>query len=398
VTTPWQAPAGASWDNKPVCRCGRQMREGMCAGCYYPPPKCICITYTEIESRMKPGAVLLDEPASPRAAWGRGSEVLISHGEATVICGADGVGKTTAGGNLLRAQFGLGPGLPGQVREVLGYPVTPLAKDERVLYLAMDRPRQAKRALHRLFTDAEREVLQKRLVFWEGPPPVDLASDTSMLREMCRIAKAQWCYIDSLKDAAVGLSDDRVGAAWNRARQRAIEDGRELIELHHPRKATEGNPKPKSLDDVYGSRWITAGAGSVIFLWGKAGDAVVELFHLKPPAEEVPHMLMTIDPVAGTVSTDGVDGVLADIGASGVATFTAATAARIMFKTVDPTKNEIEKARRRLQRWTADGKMTTAGTGGGRGHASTWQLAPGLGLDGLEGGFLSWWRMADGEA
>lgn len=60
--------------------------------------------------------------------------------------------------------------------------------------------------------------------------------------------------IDSLKDAALKLSEDETGAGWNQARQYAIEAGTELVELHHPRKGQDGNRKPSKLDDLYGSR------------------------------------------------------------------------------------------------------------------------------------------------
>ncbi len=58
-------------------------------------------------------------------------------GEALLIVGPSGVGKTTLTGQLVRARMGLGDGL------VLGMPVSP---GRRVLYLAMDRPAQIARA------------------------------------------------------------------------------------------------------------------------------------------------------------------------------------------------------------------------------------------------------------
>jgi hypothetical protein len=60
---------------------------------------------------------------------------------------------------------------------------------------------------------------------WTGPPPYDFATRTSVLASMCRSANADTVIIDSLKDGAIGLSDDAVGAAYNRARQIALEDG-----------------------------------------------------------------------------------------------------------------------------------------------------------------------------
>jgi hypothetical protein len=64
-------------------------------------------------------------------------------------------------------------------------------------------------------------------------------------------------------------------------------EGIDLVIDHHQRKATTSNPRPKSLDDVYGSVFVPAGAGSVILLWGTPGAAVIEPSHLKQPAESV---------------------------------------------------------------------------------------------------------------
>ena len=125
-----------------------------------------------------------------------------------------------------------------------------------------------------------------------------------MLAELAALADADTIIIDSLKDAALKLADDETGSGWNRARQMAIEAGAELVELHHPRKAQADNRKPSKLEDLYGSRWITAGAGSVIILWGEAGDPVVEFIHLKAPAAAGPPFMMGIDPAAGTVHVD----------------------------------------------------------------------------------------------
>jgi replicative DNA helicase len=323
----------------------------------------MCPSLAQIGAALAPGSCVLDEPAVPAALWGRGTEVLAAFGEATIICGPDGVGKTTLAGSLVRALLGLAPG------EVLGYPVWPVPQRRRVLYLAMDRPRQALRALRRLFTEAERPVLDERLAVWKGPPPSDLARDPEMLTEMCRMAGAAVCFTDSLKDAAIGLAEDQVGAAWNRARQQVIASGTELVELHHPRKATGDNPKPKNISDVYGSRWITAGAGSVLYLWGKPGDAVVELSHLKQPADEITGLRMVIDAEAGSVRAEGGD-IIGTLAAQGYTAITVQLAAQVMFATLSPDRNQAEKARRALRRLEAQGKIAADGS---TGRAGVWR-------------------------
>ena len=49
---------------------------------------------------------------------------------------------------------------------------------------------------------------------WQGPPPWDLAKNAGLLLALCQAAEAGTVIRDSLKDAAVGLSDDEVGTGW----------------------------------------------------------------------------------------------------------------------------------------------------------------------------------------
>jgi replicative DNA helicase len=324
----------------------------------------------DLAGQLLPGGTILDEPAAPPAVWGDGEDILWAEGESLIICGPDGVGKTTLAGSLIRARLGLGDGL------VLGQPVAP--GKHNVLILLMDRPRQARRALRRLFTTADRDVLNEKLRIWEGPPPLDLARYPTTLAELVAAAGADTCVIDSLKDAALKLSEDETGSGWNRARQLAIAAGAELIELHHPRKAQADNKKPSKLEDLYGSRWITSGAGSVISLWGEPGDLVVEFTHLKAPAGQSGPWMMGLDPAAGTVYLDrpAID-LVEQIRHRGTNGMTADVAARLMFGT-EPNRSQVEKARYKLGKMTAAGLLWRRdGTRGGRhgGEPATWFLA-----------------------
>lgn len=191
-------------------------------------------------------------------------------------------------------------------------------------------------------------MLDDRLVFWEGPPPHDLAKHPEVLWQMADEAGADTVIVDSLKDAAVGLSEDEVGAGLNRAIQHAIAEGVEVAALHHQRKG-QGGARPKTLEDVYGSTWITAGAGSVILLWGVAGDLIVDLEHLKQPAASVGPFKIEHDHDSGTSSVHrGFDTLrylrMQHTGA------TALEVSRIMFEKLDPSDNQQRKARRNLDR------------------------------------------------
>ena len=59
-----------------------------------------------------------------------------------------------------------------------------------------------------------------------------------------------------------------------------------VLELHHDRTTSETHAP--AIEKLYGSIWISSGAGSVIHLGGEPGDPVVQMYHLKPDALEVP--------------------------------------------------------------------------------------------------------------
>ena len=318
-----------------------------------------------LAGHLASGDIILDEPSTPPSIWGDGEEAIWAEGESLIVAGPDGVGKTTLAGQIVRARLGIGP------PAVLGMPVR--RGDRNLLYLMMDRPRQIRRALRRVFTEADRAALKERLILWQGPPPADLARDTSMLLRLCILADADTVIVDSLKDAALKLSDDETGAGWNRARQNVTAAGIEILELHHPRKEQSDNKKPATLADLFGSRWISAGAGSVLMIWGKAGDPVVELIHIKQPAAEIGPWQLRIDRATGGIEREHGVSLLTEIRYH-AGQVTAKDAAQILFGTQSPTRAEVEKARSRLDKLVADGVLTEQG--GGRGHGPvTWHLS-----------------------
>jgi hypothetical protein len=303
----------------------------------------------DASSLFKPGgSFFLDVPETPAAVWGSGGDVLWAEGEALLLAAPQGVGKTTLAHQLIRARLGL-------QETVLGYPVVP---GSVVLLLAMDRPAQSRRAGHRIFGGDDPAYLNEHLVVWEGPPPFDLAKQTDILAAMCEKAKADTVIVDSVKDAAVGLSEDAVGAGWNRARQKALAAGVQVLELHHNRKAGTNGGEPNTLSDVYGSVWIPSGAGSVISLWGEAGDPVVKLRHLKQPMNEVGPFNIVHDHERGTSSVEDAVDLLDLVRRSGPDGVTSTQAAETIFETKKASKAEKEKARRRLERLVNDGALT----------------------------------------
>jgi replicative DNA helicase len=281
---------------------------------------------------------------SVAAEWGYDNYIIWAKGEPLMIVGPDGVGKTSLGQQLLLARLKGG--------RLLGLPV---AKAEgKALLLAADRPAQAARSMRRMVTDADEELLRERLIVHRGPLPFELTQEPAWrLRNWIEEQGATELLIDSLKDIAPKLSDDEVGLTLSRAFQEVVAGGLELAVLHHQRKQSQGAPAPKTLADVYGSRWLTACMGSVALLWGQPGDLVVDFRHLKQPIEEVGPFHVLHDHTRGTTTVHGQVSLDELLTASGPAGLTVKYAAETMFENDSP--NSIEKARRRLEALVAKG-------------------------------------------
>ncbi len=297
--------------------------------------------------RVVTGGAILDAPTEPISIWGEGHRCLWAAGEPFIIAGPDGIGKTSIAQQAALRRVGIIGG------DLLGLPVA--AGPGRLLYIAADRPSQALRSFRRMVCEDDRQLLEERIVIWRGPLPVDIAKHPEGLAVLAQQLGADTIIVDSLKDIAADLSKDEVGNRLNSAFQGALAEGIEVAGLHHQRKAQAGAGKPRQLADLYGSRWITAGAGSVLMLWGEAGDLVIEADHLKQPDEQVGPLKILHDHTTGTSTlVDQVDVWTIVHGAHRGIT-ALAVACRLFAKT-DPNRNEIEKARRQLERLHKDGK------------------------------------------
>ena len=293
--------------------------------------------------RLLDGAsFILDRPEGVPAVWGHGTDVLWAEGEAFMIAGPQGLGKTTLAGQLVNALTSDTP------RNVLGLPIK---HGQRVLYLAMDRPAQIARAFARVFTENDRHRLAERLTIHQGPPPYDLAKNTDVLAHMAAEARANIVITDSLKDAATGLSEDETGASYNRARQKALVEGFNLLDLHHTIKRGPNGQAVKEIADIYGSTWLTSGCGSVMLLTGEPGDPIVSMRHAKQPADEVGPYTLLHDHAAGTIEIQhGTDLVQLLTKAAARGGLTVKEAATALFDNPNPTKGQVEKARYKLNR------------------------------------------------
>ncbi|MCA1833223.1 MAG: AAA family ATPase [Actinomycetota bacterium] len=320
------------------------------------------------DPRLIDGATFIfDQPEDVPAIWGKGGEVLWALDEGLMIVGPQGVGKTTLAQQLVLSRLGLDPPV------LLEYPV---AEDSgNILYLAMDRPAQGARSFRRMVSPDDEDVLRSRLIVWKGPLPFSVVHDPQDLKTFVTEQNASTVFIDSLKDLAPGLTQDEIGSAVNTALQYLIAMEIQVVALHHGRKANADNKRPDKLEDVYGSVWLTAGMGSVVLLWGKPGSDVVELTHLKQPAEPVGPLRIVHDRASGrsTVEHEGptLDILLMRAGKSGL---TLGDASHALFRSSD--KPELERTRRLFQALVKEGVARYVpgkkGGAGGGGKAPHW--------------------------
>ena len=131
----------------------------------------------------------------------------------------------------------------------------------------------------------------------------------------------------------------------------------QVVELHHIRKqqASKKADAELTIDDLYGSTWITSGAGSVVLLTGKPGDPIVGMRHLKQPAVEVgPYTILHNTDTGRSEVWHAVD-LVELVRARG--SITALDAAKALNDTDKATSAEKEKVRRRLDRLVDSGHL-----------------------------------------
>lgn len=327
-----------------------------------------------------PGATfVLDAPDKIEGLWGCHPNVLWAKGEGFMIAGQQGSGKTTIAQQLILEMIGVGRG-KGQF---LGLPVMRLAEDESVLYLAMDRPTQARRSFRRMVadTDGNRRALDAGLKTWLGPLPGDVTG--AMLRDP--YALVSWIkkeygngvsavVFDSVKDVLPDLSDGKIGQALNSAWQGLIQDGIDVLALHHDRKSGSGEARTADIDAIYGSAWLTSGLGSIVKVLGEPGAEEIVLHHVKQPGELVGPIpvLHHHDVGLSEVNEDEQPQTIEEIL---IATGRAMTTSELALALYgNDERKSLAATRRRLRKAVEKtGSVVQVGTGRG-GVDHTWQL------------------------
>ncbi|MCB0951036.1 MAG: AAA family ATPase [Mycobacterium sp.] len=309
--------------------------------------------------------------------WGVGDELLWARGQGLMICGPQGVGKSTVAQQLVFARMGL------RSASLFGCPV---AQDDRpVLYLAMDRPDQIQESMRRMLDTSSEEVatkIKRQLIVWPRQPPFKADLDPDRFAQwVAEVGREPGVVVfDSVKDMLTSVVTDEAGLAFNTTLQRILANGTDTLGNHHQRKAVIGNPRPDKLADVYGSGWITAGQGSVVLLWGDAGARSVELRHLKPIRAPVGPLAVNYDHASGGASGGDPMTLLMKLtneaGSDGIALDDAVLVVRGTTRDDDVWRAHSQSVKRLLDKLVARGLLSKIdgqrGGAGGGAKGSRW--------------------------
>jgi hypothetical protein len=235
--------------------------------------------------------------------WGNpvpGGTMAWAENQGIIVAGPPGTGKSTIALQVVLRRVGILGG------EVLGMPVA--VEKEPFVYLALDRADQIRQSIRRMVDpDTDREAVERLLMIDNLPPTVDLRQVETFIGWLQALG-AKGVALDSAKDLGFDLNDSSEGQAFNFLVQATLRAGIQIFVTHHSRKVPRGDKKPLTLNDLHGSQWVAAGAGSVLMLDGVAGPEPKKLFHVKPLTVPMPSLMLELDHDTGEVSHVVYDG------------------------------------------------------------------------------------------
>lgn len=194
-----------------------------------------------------------------------------------LLTGKAGVGKTQLS---LQAAIHMGLG-----KEFLGFEVT---RKMRVLIMSMEMGHADIKdfitTMSKTLTAEELETLQENILIAPVGEPIhlDTPKGQEMLRNILSVTKPDLFMWDSFGSSSSGdlVSEGPVKSVMQFNDKIRKEFGVASWFIHHNRKATADNKKPKGLDDVYGNQYLVNRASSVYCLW-PVGDNDIEVIPLK---------------------------------------------------------------------------------------------------------------------
>lgn len=141
----------------------------------------------------------------------------------------------------------------------------------------------------------------------------DLDADKKKIRKLIETHHPETVAFDSLsKITMANLDETNSKAVMDFADHLRTEYDTSIIFIHHNRKGQVGNRKPKALDDVYGSYWLTATPTTVVTLWANQSTAEIEIIFLKVRLAESPPTLKVVRTPALGFETVTLRGLMAN--------------------------------------------------------------------------------------
>lgn len=141
----------------------------------------------------------------------------------------------------------------------------------------------------------------------------DQSADRKAIETFLETYKPEVAAFDSLSKTTMNsLDESSTKAVMDFADHIRMDHDCSVIFIHHDRKAQIGNRKPKSLEDVYGSFYITATATTVIGMWSNPNTFEIEINYLKVRLAQAPATQFVMRTERGLMFEEigGVNGIL----------------------------------------------------------------------------------------
>lgn len=293
------------------------------------------------------------------AIVGSGERAYWSEGELAIMYGGDGTNKTTVAHNFLAAMLRLN----GR-DTVLGQPVRELQPGERVLYLALDRPRQIERSWSRFMDPAEAERVGDHVVWRTSALPFDPVRQPLWLLDWVHDAyPGTYAVIfDNVWDAFGDFSDTEAATAAGIGLNALARSGVHVLALHHDRKGDGARSAPENADGMYGGRNFKAKAGTVVNLWKPptSDGSILTVTQHKEPSERIPATTVFVNQKTGDLipMTTGLISLEDFLKAQASEWHDIKTLASVHRATDSPDKADKEATRRELHKLIESGNVT----------------------------------------
>lgn len=222
-------------------------------------------------SELKSGVVTLDQLLKSEINIDWVIPSVIHRKGIVMLTGPPEVGKTQF---TLRTAMALAA---GQV--FINWPVGDPAK---VLFISLEMGDSALKSVISImlkdYSKEHQELIRSNLYIYPLGYGINLAQE---LPNLINAVKPTGVFVDSFSQSVKSLVEDDVITSFFSSMRKSCENNNHYLWfIHHNRKTQIHNRRPKTLDDVYGSRFISASVDTGYALWPSKGGAI-ELYATK---------------------------------------------------------------------------------------------------------------------